>query len=191
MQDRFVETARKVRMGELPPVEDWNPPFCGAIDMRIAADGRWFYQGSEIMRPAMVRLFSTVLRKDPDGFMLVTPVEKVAITVDDAPFVTSDMRESAEGTVFVLNTGEKIHHGEGHGLRFAFDATGGFKPYLHVRGGLEARLSRDLAIVLGERIEETAEGGMVLALDGQHYPIPCEDAPESPAPPPSGRGTAA
>src|ERR1019366_10713989 len=71
----------------LAPVEQWNPPLCGGIDMKIARDGTWFYGGTPIARPALVRLFSTILRKDPEGYVLVTPIEKVAITVDDAPFL--------------------------------------------------------------------------------------------------------
>ena len=75
----------------LPPVEQWNPPFCGDIDMRIARDGTWFYCGTPIGRPALVRLFSTILRKDPEGYVLVTPVEKVGIKVEDAPFLAVEM----------------------------------------------------------------------------------------------------
>ena len=80
-----------------PPVERWNPPFCGEIDMRIAADGTWYYMGTPIGRPALVKLFSTVLRKDPDRYVLVTPVERVGIAVEDAPFLAVEMAVDGDG----------------------------------------------------------------------------------------------
>ena len=122
----------------LPPVHLWNPPHCGAIDMRIAADGTWFYQGSPIGRPAMVRLFASILRLDPEGYVLVTPVEKVAITVDDAPFVAVDLRREGDALIFVTNVGDETAAGPDHPLRMA----PGPRPYVHVRAGLEALIDR-------------------------------------------------
>ena len=132
------------------PVHLWNPPHCGDIGMRIAADGSWHYRGSPISRPAMVRLFATILRKDPDGYVLVTPVEKVSIEVEDAPFTAVEMsvEETADGPClkFRTNLDEWITADAAHPLRFAQDtgrgSKGSAKPYLLVRGGLEALVSR-------------------------------------------------
>ncbi len=130
------------------PVEKWNPPYCGAIDMRIAADGTWFYMGSPIGREAMVRLFASVLRKDEDGeTYLVTPVERCGIRVDDAPFVAVEMHANDAGPdqrlTFRTNVGDIVDAGPEHPLRFAIDTEhGGVKPYILVRGRLEARINR-------------------------------------------------
>lgn len=139
----------------LPPVERWNPPYCGDSHMRIAGDGTWFHEGQIIARPAMVRLFSTILRKDDEGFMLVTPVEKLSIAVEDAPFVAVLMETDGKGPdlrlTFTTNVGDKIVAGSGHGLRFVPDArTGAPVPYLHVRKGLEAKLARPVYYALVE-----------------------------------------
>lgn len=135
--------------GGLPPVHLWNPPFCGDIDMRIARDGSWHYLGTPIGRPAMVRLFSTILRRDGDAYFLVTPVEKVGIQVDDAPFVAVDMHAEGEGEVqclrFVTNVEDEVLAGCEHPLRFALDAQSGEpSPYLHVRANLEALIHRNV-----------------------------------------------
>src|SRR5690242_1477551 len=113
-----------------PPVERWNPPFCGDIDMRIAADGTWFYQKTPIGRPALVKLFASVLKREGDKHFLVTPVEKVGIVVDDAPFVAVEMR--AEGGVlnFRTNVDDWVACDRDHALRFEPEKTGGLKPYL-------------------------------------------------------------
>jgi hypothetical protein len=139
----------------LPPVERWNPPYCGDSQMRIAGDGTWFHQGAVIARPALVRLFSTILRKDDDGFMLVTPVEKLSIAVDDAPFVAVLMTADGQGEdmclTFTTNVGDKVMAGPRHGLRFTPDArTGAPIPYLHVRKGLEAKLARPVYYAMVE-----------------------------------------
>jgi len=141
--------ARAARAGKgLPPVDKWNPPFCGDLDMEIRADGTWFYLGTPIGRMPLVQLFSTVLRKDGDGkTYLVTPVEKVGIRVVDAPFVAVEMHVSGTGDSQVLtfrtNVGDVVEAGPEHPLRFEDEAeTGGLKPYLHVRGRLEALVSR-------------------------------------------------
>lgn len=132
----------------LPPVERWNPAFCGDIDMRIAADGSWHYMGSPIGREKLVRLFSTVLRRDEDGYRLVTPVEKLGIVVDDLPFVAVEMAVDGEGDAAILsfrtNVGDIATAGADHPLRVD-EADGAFKPAVHMRGGLWARLSRQLA----------------------------------------------
>jgi len=126
----------------LPPVERWNPASCGDSDMRIAADGVWFHQGVRIARPELVRLFAGLLRKDEGGYVLVTPVEKLSILVEDAPFlaVTLDRSGSGEDQVltFTTNVGDSVVLDADHGLRVADGI-----PYLHVRRGLEARMARN------------------------------------------------
>jgi hypothetical protein len=141
----------------LPPVERWNPPFCGDIDMRIAADGHWFYMGTPIGRAALVRLFASVLVREGDAYRLVTPVEKVGIRVDDAPFQAVEMAADGEGAARVLsfrtNVDDVVSIDADHGLRFERDARGGLRPYVHVRRGLWARITRALTydlLALGE-----------------------------------------
>ena len=145
----------------LPPVERWNPPFCGDIDMEIRADGTWFYLGTPIGRAPLVRLFSTVLRKDEDGgTYLVTPVEKVGIRVADAPFLAVEMNASGEGEAqtltFRTNVGDVVEAGPDHPLRFVVKGENSeLKPYLLVRGRLEALVSRAMMyelVGLGETI---------------------------------------
>ena len=130
------------------PVDSWNPPFCGDIDMEIRADGTWFYMGTPIGRESLVRLFSSVLRKDADGrTYLVTPVEKVGIRVEDAPFLGVELHVGGTAGEPVLTlrtrTGDVVAIGPEHPLRFVTEpATGGIKPYVLVRGRLEALLTR-------------------------------------------------
>jgi uncharacterized protein len=144
----------------LPPVERWNPPFCGDIDMEIRADGTWFYMGTPIGRAALVRLFSTVLRKDEDGnTYLVTPVERVGIRIADAPFVAVEMsvteRDGRQVLTFRTNVGDVVEAGFEHPIRFVIHGNNDeLKPYLHVRGRLEALVSRAVMydlVELGER----------------------------------------
>jgi hypothetical protein len=143
----FQDAARTGGKGP-PPVERWNPPFCGDIDMRIARDGVWFYLNSPIGRKPLVKLFASVLRREPDGaYVLVTPVEKCGIRVDDAPFVAVAMAIEGAGrdqaVTFTTNVDDEVTVDEAHPLRFATEAgTGGFKPYVLVRGRLEALVAR-------------------------------------------------
>jgi hypothetical protein len=130
--------------GPLPPVERWNPPFCGDIDMRIAHDGTWFYNGTPIERPAMVQLFARIMRKENDAYFLVTPVEKVGITVEDVPFIAVEMAAGEDGLSFRTNVGDKVLADGDHVLRFETGEQG-FRPYIMVRNGLEARLTRALS----------------------------------------------
>ncbi|MGI2031561.1 DUF1285 domain-containing protein [Rhizobium panacihumi] len=146
----------------LPPVERWNPPFCGDLDMEIRADGTWFYMGTPIGRAPLVRLFSTVLRKDEDGkTYLVTPVEKVGIRVVDAPFVAVEMqvgeRDGASVLTFRTNVGDVVEASADNSLRFEIAGENReLKPYLLVRGGLEALVSRAVMYDLVE-LGETEE----------------------------------
>jgi uncharacterized protein len=151
----------------LPPVEQWNPPFCGDIDMRIAADGTWFYQKTPIGRPALVKLFASILKREGDKYVLVTPVEKVGLIVEEMPFLAVELRvEDAEddahhGRVlnFRTNVDDWVAAGLGHALRFEPEAAGGLKPYLHVRRGLWAKLTRALFYDLVELGEERTVHG--------------------------------
>jgi hypothetical protein len=142
-----------------PPVELWDPPFCGDLDMRIAADGTWYYLKTPIGRHALVKLFASVLKREGDSYFLVTPVEKCGIQVDDAPFVAVELKveNSDAGRVlnFRTNIDEWIGCGPDHQLRFEPEpGTGGLKPYLHVRRGLWAKVKRTLffdLVDLGEQ----------------------------------------
>lgn len=150
----LAEIARLAEENRLPPVESWNPEHCGDSEMRIARDGTWFHQGTPIGRPAMVRLFSTILRREPDGrFVLVTPVEKLDIEVEDAPFVAVEMRAEGEGAAmrlgFRLNTGDLVTAGADHALRIEAREDGP-RPYLHVRRGLEALVARSVFYELAQ-----------------------------------------
>ncbi|MGO4707273.1 DUF1285 domain-containing protein [Microvirga sp. 2MCAF38] len=161
-----------------PPVERWNPTYCGEIDMRIAADGSWHYMGSPISRPALVRLFSTVLRKDPERYVLVTPVERVGIVVEDVPFLAVEMAVEGAGMerqiAFRTNVDDLVSIGPQNPLRFERDAFDGVRPYVKVRGDLWARLTRSLAwdlISLGEEREMGGEIMFGVAVGGTFFPI--------------------
>jgi len=130
----------------LPPVDEWNPPYCGDSEIRIAADGSWFHQGSPIHRPALVRLFSSILRREADGsHVLVTPAEKLSVEVDDAPFVATTAETSGTGRArriaLRLNTGDALFAGPEHRLRVEQGADGP-RPYVEVRRGLDALIAR-------------------------------------------------
>ena len=162
-----------------PPVHLWDPPFCGDIDMRIASDGTWHYQGSSIGRPAMVRLFASVLKREGDKYFLVTPVEKLGIKVEDAPFlaVALEVRsETPERTlVFRTNVDDIVACNAEHKLRFEPEAgTGGIKPYLHVRRDLWALLTRSLffdLVALGETREQNGRRMFGVTSAGEFFPM--------------------
>ena len=147
----LADIARLAEADKLPPVEKWNPAHCGDSAMRIARDGTWYHEGSPIGRPEMVRLFSTILRREPDGgFVLVTPAEKLDILVEDAPFVAVELKSEGEGPArnlaFRLNTGDLVVAGPSHRLRFEQ----GPHPYLEVRAGLDALVARPVYYELAE-----------------------------------------
>jgi len=161
-----------------PPVERWNPPYCGEIDMRIAADGSWHYMGSPINRPALVRLFSTVLRKDPERHVLVTPVERVGIIVEDAPFLAVEMAIEGEGEsrqiAFRTNVDDLVQVDAAHPLRFEQDEHGGVKPYVKVRGDLWALVTRALTLdllALAEEREVEGRNLIGIAAGGTFFPV--------------------
>ncbi|HEX8062989.1 MAG TPA: DUF1285 domain-containing protein [Allosphingosinicella sp.] len=150
----LAEIARLAEEKKLPPVDKWNPSHCGDSEMRIARDGTWYHQGSPIGRQAMVRLFSTILRREPDNrFVLVTPVEKLDIEVEDAPFVAVELKIEGDGEgasmAFRLNTGDVVIAGPDHPIRFESGPEGPH-PYVHVRGGLDALVARPVYYELAE-----------------------------------------
>ena len=175
----LAEIARAAAEQRLPPVDQWRPAHCGASDMRIARDGTWYHQGSPIGRPAMVRLFSSILRREPDGgYVLVTPVEKLDIAVEDAPFVAVEMKAEGTGSAarlaFRLNTGELINAGPDHPLRFAAGEPGGEdgpRPYLLVRRGLEALVARSVYYELADRAIDGGDEPPGIWSDGAFFAI--------------------
>jgi hypothetical protein len=171
----------------LPPVERWNPPFCGNLDMRIATDGTWFYLKTPIGRPALVKLFASVLKREGDSYFLVTPVEKCGITVDDAPFLAVELKteDTAEGRVlhFRTNVDDWVACGPDHMLRFEPEVgTGGLKPYLHVRRDLWAKVTRSLffdLVELGEERDVDGETMFGVSSMGRFFPMaPAEQVRE-------------
>lgn len=145
--DAIAQAAQSQQTGQapgrgLPPVHLWNPAHSGEIDIVIKSDGRWLHEGAAISREAMVRLFSTILRKDPDGIYLVTPVEKLKITVEDAPFVAVRVDREGGDLKFLTNVGDEVTAGPDHAIRVEVGEDGEPRPYLHVRRGLEALISR-------------------------------------------------
>jgi hypothetical protein len=159
----------------LPPVERWNPPFCGDIDMRIGRDGIWYYQKTPIGRLPLVKLFASVLKKEGDKYVLVTPVEKVGITVEDVPFLAVELaiaRDAGQRLTFRTNMDDVVTAGPGHALRFEPEASGGLRPYLHVRRDLWAKVTRPLFYDLVELGEERDIGGRAMfgvVSDGEFF----------------------
>jgi hypothetical protein len=156
------------------PVHLWNPPFCGDIDMRIAADGTWFYLGSPIGRPALVKLFSSILRKDPDRYVLVTPVERVGVKVDDAPFLAVEMRIEGGRIGFRTQVDDFVWVDAEHPLRFEAGAAEGVKPYVKIRGDLWALVNRPLfydLVEIGEVREHEGERWFGVASGALFFPM--------------------
>jgi uncharacterized protein len=146
-----------------PPVHRWNPPFCGDLDLRIATDGSWYYLKTPIGRPALVKLFASVLKREADKYYLVTPVEKCGIVVEDAPFLAVELKVEGKASRRVLhfrtNVDDWVACGPGHALRFEPEPeTGGLRPYLHVRADLWAKVTRPLFYDLVELGEERGVG---------------------------------
>jgi hypothetical protein len=179
--------AAAAKAGRLPPVHLWNPPFCGDIDMAIARDGTWFYQGSPIGRAAMVKLFSGILKREGDAYFLVTPVEKVGIRVDDLPLHAIDVDAAGEGAAQVLTfrtrTADDVVAGPENPIAVDIGADGQPAPRVHVRRGLWARVDRKTfyrMIDLGQTAVH--EGRMFFGLwsSGQFFPIiPSDELPST------------
>ncbi|MGD9922548.1 MAG: DUF1285 domain-containing protein [Pseudorhodoplanes sp.] len=170
--------------GQRPPVHLWNPPFCGDLDIRIAADGTWFYLGTPIGRAPLVRLFASVLRREDGKYFLVTPVEKIGIVVEDVPFLAVEMRRedtsSGPRLHFRTNVDDWVECDAAHALRFEPEAgTGGLRPYLHVRRDLWARVTRALLydlVELGEERDLAGERMFGVASGGSFFSMTRADA---------------
>ncbi|MEY4697654.1 MAG: hypothetical protein RIT14_2082 [Pseudomonadota bacterium] len=173
-----------------PPVHLWNPPFCGDIDMRIARDGTWFHEGTPIGRIGLVKLFSSILKLEGGKYFLVTPVEKVGIVVEDAPFVAVDFEVTGEGPAqeirLVTHVGDEVVAGPAHPIRVERDpVTGEPSPYVMIRAGLEALIDRKSfyrLVELGTEAEHDGQGWFGLWSSGMFFPmIPAKDlAPDAP-----------
>ncbi|WP_145396248.1 DUF1285 domain-containing protein [Paracoccus sulfuroxidans] len=162
-----------------PPVHLWDPPFCGDLDMEIRTDGSWFYQGTPIGRPAMVRLFASILKREGDDYFLVTPVEKVGIRVQDAPFIAVDADIGPDEITFTTNVGESFTAGPEHRIviRGTVDVP---RPYVHVRRGLWALVDRKTFYRLAETATSDAQGRLSLCSGGVSFllePPLCPDTP--------------
>jgi hypothetical protein len=174
--DSIATAARMAAQGKgLPPVEKWNPPFCGDLDIRISRDGTWFYLGTPIGRPELARLFSTILKREGEKYFLVTPVEKVGIQVDDAPFLAVDFEATGAGEAQVLrfttSMGDKTTASSENPIRVVRDpASGEPSPYVHVRRGLEALIDRKSFYRLVE-IGAHHEGWFGLWSSGAFFPV--------------------
>lgn len=175
---RGLESATTARKRGPAPVHLWNPPFCGDIDMRIASDGTWFYNNSPIGRLPLVQLFASILRRDEDRYVLVTPVERVGIKVDDAPFLAVEMivgeADGEPSLTFRTNVEDFVTVDKDHPLRFERGASAGLKPYVLVRGGLWALVKRapfyDLAS-LGQTRHWQGEEWFGVASGGIFFPM--------------------
>lgn len=174
--DSIAAGAQAAAKGRGPaPVHLWNPPFCGDLDMRIARDGTWFYLGTPIGRPALVRLFSNILKFEGGRYYLVTPVEKVGIRVDDAPFVAVDFEVEGEGAAqavtFTTQVGDRVTAGPDHPIRVLRDAaTGEPAPYVMVRGGMEALIDRKSFYRLVD-LGQVQDGWFGIRSGGAFFPV--------------------
>lgn len=164
------------------PVHLWNPPHCGSIDVRIARDGTWFHEGTPIGRPGLVRVFASILRRDPDEFVLVTPHEKVGIVVEDAPFVAVDVEQDGDGLTFTTNLGEEVTAGSANPIRVERGADGEPRPYVLVRGRLEALIDRKTfyrLVDLGDVVPHDGADWFGVRSQGAFFPIvPAAELPD-------------
>ncbi len=161
-----------------PPVHLWHPPFCGDIDMRIARDGNWFHEGSPIGRMGLVKLFSSILRREGDEYFLVTPIEKVRIRVDDAPMLAVDFEAEGAGEQQVLRfftkTEDEVVASAADPIRVVMGPEGEPSPYVHIRAGLEALIDRKSfyrLIDLGVHADHQGQSWFGLWSDGCFFPV--------------------
>ena len=165
--------ARAAKKGP-PPVHLWNPDYCGEMDLTIRADGTWMHEGTPIGRPALVRLFASILKREGDRYFLVTPVEKLGITVEDAPFRAVDMEPEGADLVFETDVGDMVTAGPDHAIRLEWCADGEPQPYLHVRHGLEAKIDRKTfyrMVELGETMKHEGEDWFGVRSGGTFFPL--------------------
>ncbi len=178
--DGLAASVKAAETRGLPPVHLWNPPFCGDLDIKIAKDGTWSYLGSPITRFELVKLFSSILKKEEGKYYLVTPVEKVGITVEDAPFIAVDFEQDGEGEVqrltFTTQMGDTAIAGPEHPIHIVFDAeTDEPSPYILVRANLEARIDRKSFYRLVE-IGSHHDGWFGVWSEGLFFPLIASDA---------------
>ena len=167
---RSAQAAAKSGRRGPPPVQEWDPPFCGDIDIVIRRDGTWIHEGTPIGRPGLVRLFASILKREGDEHFLVTPVEKVGLQVEDAPFVAVDFSAEAGALTFETNVGDTVTAGPEHPLRVELAADGEPSPYVEVRHGLEALIDRKSFYRLVDLGEER-DGRFGVASGGAFFPI--------------------
>ncbi len=167
--DDMLHHARRAGDGRAPaPVHLWNPEVCGEMDLVIRRDGTWWHEGTRIARPGMVRLFASILKREGDRHFLVTPVEKLVIEVEDAPFLAVDV-EAADGAItFETSVGDRVTAGPDHPIRVATGADGEPSPYVEIRGGLEALIDRKSFYRLVE-MGETRDGRLGVASEGAFF----------------------
>jgi uncharacterized protein len=176
--DKLADLLKEAGARGAAPVETWNPPYCGDIGLSIARDGGWHYRGSPIGRMALVKLFARVLRHDAEGrYFLVTPGEKIDIAVEDAPFVAVQLEVAGSGRaqtlVFRTNVDDVVACGADHPLRFAsVEGDDGLKPYVHIRGRLEALVSRSLVYDLVDLATEDGDGRIGIWSRGSFFSLP-------------------
>jgi len=169
--ESMLERVREASPKGSPPVHLWNPPFSGDLDMQIKRDGTWFYEGTPIKRPELVRLFSSILKLEDGQYFLVTPAEKVGLTVEDAPFVAIDFDLSDDGLNFETNVGDRVLASAENPIRVEEnDVTGEPSPYIYVRRGLEALIDRKSFYRLAE-IGEVVGDKFVVRSAGQTFAI--------------------
>ena len=166
----IAAAASKAAKGGPAPVHLWDPPYCGEMDLEIRPDGAWIHEGSPIGRPAMVRLFASVLKREGDRFFLVTPVEKLGIRVVDAPFLAIDAEIGPDRIAFTTNVGDEVVAGPEHPIRVE-DRDGVPRPYVHVRRGLEALIDRKSFYRLVAAAEPDADGRLVLRSQGAVFAL--------------------
>ncbi len=169
--ESLFERVKEVAPKGAPPVHLWNPPFCGDLDMQIRRDGTWFYEGTPIKRPELVRLFASILKLEDGQYFLVTPVEKVGLTVEDAPFIAVDFEIKGDELHFETNVGDHVIASQDNPIRVEEDdTTGEPSPYIHIRRGLDALIDRKSFYRLAE-IGEVEGDRFVVRSAGQAFPI--------------------
>ncbi|MBP8030227.1 MAG: DUF1285 domain-containing protein, partial [Pseudomonadales bacterium] len=175
--DNFLSCAAGIENRKLPPVDQWNPEFCGDIDIRIARNGSWYHEGRPFLRPSLVRLLSSILKREGDDYFLVSPVEKMRIQVEDVPFIAVGMtQEEADGKqilYFRTLTDDLVRLDAEHPLRVQTDSLSGEpRPYIQVRGGMEARIHRPVFkdwVELGGEVIGKAGLYLLLGRAGRHF----------------------
>lgn len=169
--DALASTVSAAARKGPPPVHLWNPPYCGEMDLRILRDGTWIHEGTPIGREALVKLFASVLKKEEGRHYLVTPVEKLGIVVEDAPFLAVDVDQGSEGLTFTTNLGDQVTAGPDDPIRVERDpVTDEPAPYVHIRRGLEARIDRKTFYRLVD-LAEARDGWFGVESQGAFFPI--------------------